>query len=165
MTQSIMSALTGFPNWAAILIISMIPVVELRGAIPWGDLVLKMPYWQTFLLALVGNCIPAPLILKFMPALLEWMRGTKVFGPFANWLHARGMKKTKNIEQYKFWGLTIFIAIPLPGTGVWTGCLAASLMEMDFKQGMLCAFLGAAIAGVVVSAICALGMAAAAGLA
>ena len=68
------------------------------------------------------------------------------------------MKKSEKITQYKFWGLMIFVAIPLPGTGVWTGCLAASLIEMDFKRGMLSVILGSAIAGVIVTTLCALGL-------
>ena len=158
MSQSIIQFFSLCPNWLQVLIVSMIPIVELRGAIPWGTLALKMPYVQCFLLAWLGNMIPAPFILKLMPAILKWMRGTKVFGPFANWLHDRGMKKSESITKYKFWGLTIFIAIPLPGTGVWTGCLAGSLIEMDFKHGMFSALIGSAIAGVIVTTLCALGL-------
>lgn len=158
MSQSIIQLFSFCPNWLQILIVSMIPIVELRGAIPWGTLALKMPYVTTFLIAWVGNMIPAPFILKLIPGILKWMRGTKVFGPFANWLHKKGMKSSKKIQQYKFWGLTIFVAIPLPGTGVWTGCLAASLIEMDFKHGMFSAAVGAAIAGVIVTTLCALGL-------
>ena len=157
MAQAIIRFFAFFPNWLEVLVVSLIPVVELRGAIPLGILAFHMPWWQVFLLAWVGNMIPAPFILKFIPAILEWMRGTKLFGGFANWLHKKGMKKSQKITQFKFWGLTVFIAIPLPGTGVWTGCLAASLIEMDFKPGMISAALGSAIAGVVVTALCELG--------
>ena len=159
MSQAIINFFTFLPDWLEIFVISMIPIVELRGAIPWGDLLLNMPYLQTFLLAWLGSIVPAPFILKFLPSVLTWMRGTKIFGPFANWLHTRGMNKSKKITQYKFWGLMIFVAIPLPGTGVWTGCLAASLIEMDFKQGMISVILGSAIAGVIMTVLCALGLA------
>lgn len=158
MSQAIISFFAFLPDWLEVMIISAIPVVELRGAIPWGTLVLHMPYVTCFLLAWLGSIIPAPFILLFLPAILKWMRGNKIFGPFANWLHTRGMKKSKSITRYKFWGLMIFVAIPLPGTGVWTGCLAASLIEMDFKQGMLSVVLGSAIAGIIVTALCALGL-------
>lgn len=158
MSQAIINFFAFLPDWLEVFIISAIPIVELRGAIPWGTLVLHMPYLQVFLLSWLGSIIPAPFILLFLPAILKWMRGTKVFGPFANWLHTRGMKKSEKITQYKFWGLMIFVAIPLPGTGVWTGCLAASLIEMDFKRGMLSVILGSAIAGVIVTTLCALGL-------
>lgn len=158
MSNSIIQFFAFLPDWLEVFVISMIPIVELRGAIPWGTLVLHMPYIQTFLLAWVGNILPAPIILKFMPAILEWMRGTRLLGGFANWIHDRGMNKSKKITEYKFWGLTIFIAIPLPGTGVWTGCLAGSLIGMDFKHGMISAMLGAAIAGVIVTSLCAVGL-------
>ena len=158
MAQAIIKFFSFFPHWLEVLVVSLIPVVELRGAIPLGTLAFHMPYWQVFLLAWLGNMIPAPFILKFIPSVLEWMRGTKIFGPFANWLHKKGMKSSEKIRRYKFWGLTVFIAIPLPGTGVWTGCLAASLIEMDFKQGMISAALGSAIAGVIVTVLCAAGL-------
>ena len=76
----------------------------------------------------------------------------------AEWIHTRGINKSQQITKYKFWGLMIFVAIPLPGTGVWTGCLAASLIEMDFKRGMLSVVLGSAIAGVIVTLLCAFGL-------
>lgn len=158
MSQAIINFFSFLPDWLEVLIISAVPIVELRGAIPWGTLMLHMPYLQVFLLAWLGSVIPAPFILKFIPSILAWMRTTRVFGPVAKWIHERGMKKSKKITQYKFWGLMIFVAIPLPGTGVWTGCLAASLIEMDFKQGMLSVMLGSAIAGVIVTTLCALGL-------
>lgn len=158
MAHSIIGFFSFLPDWLQVFVISILPIVELRGAIPWGTLALHMPYLSTFLLAWLGSIVPAPLVLKFMPALIEWMRGKKGLGKFADWLHERGMNKSKKIQQYKFWGLMIFVAIPLPGTGVWTGCLAGSLIGIDFKQGMLSVSLGSAIAGVIVTALCALGL-------
>lgn len=158
MSQTIISFFSFLPSDLQVFVISAIPIVELRGAIPWGIFIHRMPYIKTFLLAWVGSVLPAPFILWLMPAILDWMRGTTLFGPLANWLHDRGMRKSKDIAKYEIWGLTIFIAIPLPGTGVWTGCLAASLMDMDFKHGIFSAILGAAIAGVVVSLLCYFGL-------
>jgi uncharacterized membrane protein len=162
LAHSIIQFFSFLPHWLEVFIISMVPIVELRGAIPVGTLLMHMPYLQTFLLAWAGSIVPAPFILKLLPALLKWMRSKKgALGRFAEWLHERGMNKSKSITKYKFSGLMIFIAIPLPGTGVWTGCLAASLIEMDFKQGVLSAVLGSAIAGVIVTALCAFGLMAA----
>lgn len=158
MAQSIINFFSFCPGWLQVLLVSMIPIVELRGAIPWGTLALKLPYLWVFLLAWAGNLLPAPIILKFVPAVLNWMRGTKHLKGIGDFFYRLGMKKSDKITQYKFWGLTLFIAIPLPGTGVWTGCLAASLIGMDFKQGMLSAMVGAAIAGVIVTFLCALGL-------
>lgn len=158
MAQSIIQHLSFLPDSLTVFIISLLPIIELRGAIPWGMLALHMSPIKTFLLAWLGNIIPAPLILKFIPAVIQWMKGTKVFGRLGNWLHEKGMSKTEQIAKYKFWGLTAFIAIPLPGTGVWTGCLAGSLMGMDLKHGMLSAMLGAAIAGVIVTILCSVGL-------
>lgn len=147
------------PNWLEVFVIAFVPVVELRGAIPWGTLMLHMPYLNVFLLAWLGSILPAPFILKFIPAVLTWMRTKKgVLKRLAEWIHTRGINKSQQITKYKFWGLMIFVAIPLPGTGVWTGCLAASLIEMDFKRGMLSVVLGSAIAGVIVTLLCAFGL-------
>lgn len=159
MAQSIISFFQFLPHWLEVFIVSFIPIVELRGAIPLGTLAFKMPYIQTFLIAWLGSIVPAPFILKFIPAILAWMqrKGGKT-GKLADWILKKGHSKTDQITKYKFWGLMIFVAIPLPGTGVWTGCLAASLIGMDFKQGMISVTLGSAIAGAIVTALCAFGL-------
>lgn len=114
MAHSIIQFFSFLPHWLEVFIISMIPIVELRGAIPVGTLLMRMPYLQTFLLAWAGSIVPAPFILKLLPAFLKWMRSKKgVLGRFAEWLHERGINKSKSITKYKFWGLMIFIAIPL----------------------------------------------------
>lgn len=137
-----------FPDWLKVIVSAMVPVFELRWSIPFGILILKMPYVSTYLLSVIGSIIPAPFILWFIPSILEWMRGTKIFGGIGNWIYNRGIQKSKSIEKYSFWGLVIFISIPLPGTGVWTGCLAASLIGIQFKKGFLAAIIGASIAGI-----------------
>lgn len=158
MSHAIINLLDFLPDWLEILIISAIPVVELRGAIPLGILAYEMPYLQTYLLGVLGSIIPAPFILLFIPAILKWMAKTKVFGKLANWVINKGMKKSEKLTKYEFWGLFIFVAIPLPGTGVWTGCLAASLIGLDFKRSMLSVTLGSMGAGAIVTALVAGGM-------
>ncbi len=158
MSQAIISFFSFLTPDLQVFVISAIPIVELRGAIPWGIFAHHMPYIKTYFLAWLGSVLPAPFILLLMPTILNWMRGTKLFGPLANWIHDRGMRKSEEIAKYEFWGLTIFIAVPLPGTGVWTGCLAASLMDMDFKHGLISSMIGAAVAGVVVSLLCYFGL-------
>ena len=158
MSQSIINALSFLPGWLEVFVISMIPIIELRGAIPFGMLIKHMSPLTTFALAWIGNMIPAPFILLFIPAIIQWMRGISFLKPLGDWIYNKGMSKTEQIAKYKFWGLTIFIAIPLPGTGVWTGCLAGALLGMDFKRGMISAALGAAIAGCVITMLCSLGL-------
>jgi uncharacterized membrane protein len=158
MKNTIINFLAFLPDWFEILIISAIPIVELRGSIPLGILVYHMPYSQAYLLGVIGSIIPAPFILLFIPAILNWMSKTKVFGKMAKWIIAKGMKKTTNITRYEFWGLFLFVAIPLPGTGVWTGCLAASLIGLDFKRSMVSVVLGSTVAGIIVTALVAGGL-------
>lgn len=139
--------LSNFPDWLKIVISAAVPIFELRFSIPYGILLLEMPYLNTYILAVIGSMIPTPFILKLIPSILEWMKGTKTFGKLGTWIYNHGIKKSKSLEKYTFWGLVIFIGIPLPGTGVWTGCLAAALIGMDFKKGVIAALLGTMIAG------------------
>lgn len=158
MQQAIVNLLAFLPNWLEIMIISAIPIVELRGSIPLGILVYHMPYFQNFVLGVLGSIIPAPFILLFIPAILKWMSGTRVFGKMANWIIAKGLKKSKKLTKYETWGLFLFVAIPLPGTGVWTGCLAASLIGLDFKRSLVSVSLGSLVAGIIVTGLVAGGL-------
>lgn len=140
--------LSNFPDWLKIIISAAVPVFELRFSIPYGILLLEMPYLHTYFLSVIGSIIPAPFILWLIPSILEWMKGTKTFGKLGTWIYNRGIKKSKSLDKYSFWGLVIFIAIPLPGTGVWTGCLAASLIGVELKRGIVAAIMGTMIAGI-----------------
>lgn len=158
MKHAIIDLLNFLPDWLEILIISAIPIVELRGSIPLGILAYQLPYWETYFLGVVGSLIPAPFILLFIPAILNWMTDTRLFGSLAKWVIRKGMKKSDRIARYEFWGLFLFVAIPLPGTGVWTGCLAASLLGLDFKRSMLAVTLGTMTAGMIVTFLVAGGL-------
>ena len=158
MAQSIINSLSFLPGWAQILLVSAIPIVELRGAIPWGIFALHMEPIHVMLISIIGSILPAPIILLFVQTVLGWMRRSKHFSKMAAWLDAKAAKGSKKISEYKFWVLMIFVAIPLPGTGVWTGCLAASVLEMKFPRAMLCVALGSCIAGVIVTTLCSMGM-------
>ena len=140
--------LSNFPDWLKIVISAGVPVFELRFSIPYGILILDMPYLNTYVLSVIGSTIPAPFILWLIPSILEWMKSTKTFGKLGTWIYDRGINKSKSLDKYSFWGLVIFIAIPLPGTGVWTGCLAASLIGVELKKGIAAAIVGTMIAGV-----------------
>lgn len=158
MTQLIINYINFMPGWLQLIIISMIPVIELRGAIPWGIFILHYGPLITYVLCLLGSIIPAPFILLFIQSILNWMKKTRSLRKFALWLDKKADKGSKKIARYKFWGLLIFVAIPLPGTGVWTGALAASIMEMKFKNAMLSIFFGAVIAGILVTMLCYMGL-------
>ena len=122
---------------------SMLPIIECRGAIPlgWG---LGMPWWQTALFSIAGNLLPVPFILLFIRAILKWMRESRVkfFASVAAWLDRKVEKHKGTIEKYSYWGVAIFVAVPLPGTGAWTGTLIASVLGLDAKKSFLAAALG-----------------------
>lgn len=158
MTQTIINYIRFMPPWLQLIIISMIPIIELRGAIPWGIFIIHYSPVLTYFLCLLGSMIPVPFILLFIQKILQYMRNTKSLKKFALWLDKKADKGSKKIARYKFWGLLIFVAIPLPGTGVWTGALAASIMEMKFWNAFLSIFAGAIIAGIIVTFLCYMGL-------
>lgn len=133
---------------------SMLPIIELRGAIPLGA-GFGLPWWQTYLIAIVGNMLPVPIILLFVKSVLTWMKGCKIkfFNRIANKMFEKAEKNREKIEKYAFWGLTLFVAIPLPATGAWTGTLVAALFDMKFWKSLLSALIGVMIAGVVMTLI------------
>ena len=137
-----------------VLICSMLPIIELRGAIPMAA-AFNMPWWQAYLLAVVGNMLPVPVILLFIRQFLTWAAGSRIkfLNKLANWLNKKVEKNRPKIEKFAFWGLCVFIAIPLPTTGAWTGSLVAAMIDMKFWKAMLTAFVGVLIAGTVVTAI------------
>lgn len=133
---------------------SMIPIIELRGAIPLGA-GLQLPFWINYPISVIGNLVPVPIILLCIKFVLNWMSKSKVkvFNKTANWLFKKADKNRPKIEKYGFWGLFIFVALPLPGTGAWTGSLVAALMDMKFGRAFLSVALGVMTAGVIMSLI------------
>jgi len=131
------------------LLVSMIPVIELRGGIPFG-VALGLPYYLAFPAAVVGNLIPAPFIIVYIRRVFELMRR---YFPRLNGLVDRLEKKAhlkgKKVQKYQYIGLWLFVAIPLPGTGAWTGCLAAAFLGMRLKKAMPAVVLGVLTAGCV----------------
>lgn len=136
------------------LIMAMTPVVELRGAIPYG-LAQGLDPWVTYFAAVVGNMIPVPFIMIFIRRIFFWLRQrSKWLGDRVDWLVARAEKKSALVHRYALVGLVILVAIPLPGTGAWTGALVAALMDIRLRKSFPAVFLGVLIAGVIVTAIC-----------
>ncbi len=133
---------------------SMIPIIELRGAIPLGAL-LSVPWWLCYPLAVVGNLLPVPVILLFVKKVLRWMAKCRVkfFNKVANKLFEKAEKNRDKIEKYGFWGVALFVAIPLPGTGAWTGSLVAALFDMKFWKSFLSALVGVLGAGIVMTLV------------
>ena len=134
-------------------LISMVPVVELRGGLPVG-ITSGLPVPLAFCAAVLGNMLPVPFIIVFIRKIFAWLRA---HWPWMNRvvsvLEARAESKRGTIEKYGKWGLLVFVAIPAPGTGAWTGALIAALMNMRLKQAVPVIFVGVCIAGVIMSAV------------
>lgn len=135
-----------------VLFCSMLPIIELRGAIPLGA-GLGLPIWQSFVLSVIGNLLPIPFILLLMNWVLRMMKRVKGLRNIALWLEEKAEKNREKVQKYAFWGLVLFVAIPLPGTGAWTGSLVASVTGMRFWRSLLSVVIGVLIAGVIMTAV------------
>lgn len=136
-----------------IFIISMIPILELRGSILIAPLLLHTSLVPTYIAAVLGNLLPIPFILLFIERIFEWMGKTKHLKKFPEWMKNKAMKHSEQIEKYGYLGLFLFVAIPLPGTGAWTGSLLAVLFGLKPKKSFLFIALGVMTAGLIMSLI------------
>lgn len=136
-----------------IVVISMVPVIELRGAIPVG-LGFDLPFWPVFIAAMIGNLLPVPFLILFTRRIFEWLRKkSAVLERFVSRLERKAESKEALLKKYELLGLCILVAIPLPGTGAWTGSLVAAVFDIRLKHAFPAIALGVFIAGVIVSAV------------
>lgn len=150
MTEAIVSFFEGFglSGEVVVFLVSMLPIVELRGAIPLGVL-MNMNPWLLFAMTVIGNILPVPLIILCARPVVNFCLRTRFLRPVGNWLENKVKKNSDKIVKYEVWGLFIFVAIPLPGTGAWTGALLAALMDLRLKNAFPCIALGVATAGLI----------------
>ncbi|MCM8798747.1 MAG: small multi-drug export protein [Candidatus Omnitrophica bacterium] len=132
-----------------IFLTAMLPVSELRGAIPLG-FALGVPWQKIAFLSLLGNLLPVPFVLIFLRPVSQRLRRFPLWRKFFEWLFERTKKRSKMVEKFEFWGMVIFVGIPLPMTGAWTGAVAGSLLGMRFGKAILAIFLGIILAGTIV---------------
>ena len=133
------------------VLVSMIPVVELRGGIPFG-VTLGLPVWAGFIAAVIGNLIPVPFIIVYIRRILQWMRERiPKLNRLVDALERKAHLKGRRVNKYKYLGLAIFVAIPLPGTGAWTGSLAAAFLDMPLRKAIPSLIAGVLIAGMAIS--------------
>lgn len=130
-------------------LISMIPILELRGALLVAGPILGVPVSTAIPLCIIGNIIPVPFILLLITPIFRWMKGTKILKPMVDRLETKAMSKSDKIEKYEFWGLVLFVGIPLPGTGAWTGSLIAALLGIKFKKAFPAVIIGICMATVI----------------
>jgi len=143
--------IAGLPKEVIIVGMAMLPILELRGAIPWAlKFAPQIPLVKTYLLAVGGNFIPVIPILLLLDPVSRFLRRASIFDRFFRWLFARTRRRGKLIEKYEAIGLTLFVAVPLPVTGAWTGALAAFVFGIRFRWAVVCIALGILIAGLVV---------------
>ena len=151
--KMIVGALLGkLPRWFIVFIISMIPILELRGSILAAGF-MDVKFLPTYAAAVAGNMLPIPFILLFIKKIFEILRKYPFFEKIITKLEAKTEKNKEKVLRYKSWGLLIFVAIPLPGTGGWTGALMAALLDIDFKRALPIISLGVLIAGAIMSLI------------
>lgn len=138
----------------SVFICSMLPVIELRGSIPMA-FALGMPWWEAYLISAIGNIFPVPFILLLINVIIKWLAKSKfkLLNKFANFLLSKVEKNRAKIEKYSFWGLCLFVAIPLPATGAWTGALVAGVIGMKSWKAFLSTMFGVMIAGAIVTLI------------
>lgn len=139
------TALDGLPKELIVFVISMVPLLELRGGIIAAAL-LNIPIAKAIPICLMGNIVPIPFILLFIKPIFKWMKGTKLFKPMVEKIESKSMAKSDKIQKYEFWGLVLFVGIPLPGTGAWTGALLACLLDIKMKKAVPAIFLGLLLA-------------------
>lgn len=131
---------------------ALLPVLEVRGAIPVG-IANGLDAWTAYILGVIGNMLPIPFLILLTREIIEWLKKHNILVKFTAWLEHKGEEKGETVKKYSFWGLLILVAIPLPGTGAWTGALVASLLEMRLKDALPAIFLGVLIAGGIVLSV------------
>ena len=153
--------MTGFLEWfmetigkyisaeLSVFIVSMLPLIEERGGLILAR-ILEIPMWKAVFLCVTGNIIPIPFILFFIKKLIHWMADHHL-SKIATWLEEKAIKNKPKIDKYGFWGLTLFVGIPLPGTGAWTGSLVAAMFDMDLKKASLSILLGVFLAAIIMT--------------
>ncbi|ENK0838736.1 small multi-drug export protein [Clostridium botulinum] len=140
-------------KYAIVFFMSMVPIIELRGSIIYSQ-GYNLPILQSYIVAIIGNMLPVPFIYLFARKVLIWGADKPVIGEFFSWCLSKGEKAGKKLQEKAgkgglFIGLLLFVGIPLPGTGAWTGTLAASFLDMDFKTTVIAVMAGVLLAGII----------------
>lgn len=151
MIEQTLNYLSGLPKEVVVIILSVLPISEVRGAIPVAITIYKFSVLKSFVVAVIGNSLFVVPFLWFLNNLNEYFMRLKWYNKFFTWWSNRVMAKSKSIEELEFWGLAIFVGIPLPMTGAWSGCLAGFLLRMKLPRAAMACFVGIIIAATVVT--------------
>jgi uncharacterized membrane protein len=144
-------------NYLWVFLMAATPVWELRGAIPFGMFALHLPWPWVFFVSLLGNIFPVPFIILFLEPVSKVLRRVKFMEKMLDWIFERTRRRSDMVKKYERIGLMVFVAVPLPGTGAWTGSLIAFLLAIDLRSAFWPIALGVVIAGVIVLTLCLLG--------
>ena len=139
-------------KYILVFIISLMPILELRGGLI-AAAVLGLPPVPAYIISIIGNLIPIPLILWLLDYVFDFMKKHNILKKFVLFCERKGNEKKDKIEKLGFWGLVLFVGVPLPGTGAWTGCLIATILRMDKKKAFLAAALGVIMASIIMMLI------------
>jgi uncharacterized membrane protein len=148
----------GIPPQLVVIVVAMLPIFELRGAIPVAMFSFHYHWYEAFLLAVIGNLLPIPFILLFIKRVMGWLSHVPLFKRFFIWLCERTARRNQAMLRNESIGLALFVGVPLPLTGAWTGALTAVLFDFKFKRALLTITAGVLMAGVVVTVLCQLGL-------
>ncbi len=159
MTEEIVQSFVEFfkskiPDELLVFVISLLPILELRGGLIAAAL-LNINLYVAFPICVIGNLVPIPFVLLFIRKIFNLLRKTKLFAKMVEKLDKKAREKanSESLKKYKFWGLFLFVAIPLPGTGAWTGALVADVLDMRIKHSFTAILLGVLSAGIIISII------------
>lgn len=147
----------GIARELIIIIISALPIFELRGAIPVAINIFHFSWYYALFLAIIGNILPVPVILLFLELFVKLLRKIKWTSRLVDWVFDSAWQKTRIIQKYNRVGLTIFVGMPLPFTGAWTGAIAATLLGISFKRAFISILIGIFIAGIIVTTLSIIG--------
>lgn len=153
MLDAVLEALKGIPDELIIFIISLLPILELRGGLV-AAAILGVDPWIALPICFIGNIVPIPFILLFIRKILSILKKTKLFKKLVEKIEAKAEKNKEKITKYAKWGLFIFVALPLPGTGGWTGALVADALDIHVKKSLPIITLGVLTAGVIMTVLC-----------
>jgi uncharacterized membrane protein len=151
--EAIFSFFAHLGNEFALFMISLIPLIEERGAIIFAA-AMNMPWTKVLPICVIANMVPVPFILFFGKKLMTWLKTTKHLGPFFTRYEAKLATKAEKIDRYSFWALTLFVGIPVPGTGAWSGSLIATMLDVKFKRAFPSILLGVIMAGIIMTIAC-----------
>ena len=141
-----------FKKYLIVFLVSMVPLIELRGAIPYA-IGFDLPLIPSYIIAIIGNMLPVPIIYLFARKVLIWGQDKRIIGKFFSWCLNKGEKGGRKLQASAgkglYFALFLFVGIPIPGTGAWTGTLAASILDMDFKKSIVAIMAGVILAGII----------------